>query len=69
MDVTFIGDEFYSKSGTMMSSVYQRVDGGLKRTDWGFIQIALSDGIEVHIYPATPIEMVWAYKELEKWRK
>ena len=69
MIVVYIGEEFYRKSGTMMSSVYQIVNDELMRTDFRFIQIALRDGDEVRIRQATDKELVWAYSILEKYLK
>lgn len=58
MKVIFIGNDYYYESGTRMSSVYQIEDEGrLKRTHWGFIQIALAKGEEVHIRPANEKEL------------
>jgi len=57
MKVIFIGDRFYEDSGTIMSPVYEIKEGGIARTDWGFITIALRNGEEVHIRPATKDEM------------
>lgn len=58
MNCVFIGDDFYFETGSTMSSVYEVIDKGngfeeLKRTDWGFIHIALENGEEVHIVPAS----------------
>jgi len=50
----YIGDEFYSASGSMMSSVYLN-DGS--RYDWGFMQRDLREGSEVLIRQATQEEM------------
>ena len=58
MELIFIGTEFYHESKTAMSFIYT-VDG--KRSDWGFVQIALREGKSVHIRPATE-------KELEFYR-
>lgn len=62
----YIGDNFYYKSGTMMSSIY--LENGM-RTDWGKVQIALKEGMEIQIRQATDSEMLWAYKELQKYKK
>jgi len=51
----FIGDEFYDKSGTMMSSLYE--EGTWGRYDWGFVARDLSNGVPVTISPATEKEM------------
>lgn len=53
MRLIYIGDHFYRESGTMMSPVYTE-DGA--RSDWGFVQVALSRGDDVHIRQATPEE-------------
>jgi len=50
MNLIFIGDDFYSNSSTEMSSIYT-TDG--KRFNWGKVTIALRNGEEVHIRPAT----------------
>ena len=51
----FIGDEFYSKSGTMMSSLYE--EGTWGRYDWGFVARELGEGWRVTIRPASTKEM------------
>ena len=51
----FIGDEFYSKSGTRMSSLYE--EGTWSRYDWGFVASDLRDGWPVTIRPASTKEM------------
>ena len=63
MQVIYIGDKYYWESSSTMSSVYKvvfksKVNGDewkehLERTDWGLIQIALQEGEEVIIKPAT----------------
>ena len=61
MQVIYVGDKYYFESGTIMSSVYQIDDAGsFKRTDWGEIQEALKQEKEIHIRPATEIEILWA---------
>ena len=65
----YIGDEFYHKSGTLMSSIYTE-DG--ERFDWGFVNIALKEGKEVHIRPASSIELAIfkaKLKNIEKRQK
>lgn len=64
MNLIFVGNKFYQESGSMMSSIYQVVGDKLYRQDWGKVQIALSEGQEVHIRPANEIEMAWAEKKL-----
>ena len=66
MNVIFIGEDFYNKSGTVMSSIYEIENGELERTDWGFITEALREGQTVNIRPANDVEMLWAYKKLAK---
>lgn len=53
MKLIYIGDHFYTESGTMMSPIYAE-DGC--RSDWGKVQIALERGDEVHIRQATDAE-------------
>lgn len=64
MELVFIGNDFYNKSRTMMSSIYQVTDGRLYRSDWGKVQIALANGDEVHIRQATAQELEWANSRL-----
>jgi hypothetical protein len=59
----YIGDEFYSKTRTMMSSLYT-LDGD--RCDWGFVQSALAAGRTVTIRPATAAELQ-SYKDMAEW--
>ena len=66
MKVIYIGEHYYSKSRTLMSSVYQVDESNtFKRTDWGFIQVALQRGEEVHIRPANEEEL----KQMDKHLK
>lgn len=62
IELFFIGDEFYSKSQTMLSSIY--VAGTYERFDWGFVNCLLREGKTVTIRPATETEMEWAYKKI-----
>lgn len=64
--VYYIGDNFYYDSGTMMSSIY--LESGM-RTDWGKVQIALKEGMEVHIRQANDAEMFAAYRKLAEIQK
>ena len=68
MNLIYIGDDFYTESGTMMSSIYKiEKSGSLSRSDWGFVQIALEKGEEIHIRQATDSEMVWAHLILKRF--
>ncbi len=51
--LVFIGKDFYWKSKTVMSSIY--TESG-DRYDWGFLQMALDEGHEVHIRQANKVE-------------
>ena len=62
MELIYIGKKFYSKSGIIMSSLYD-IEGN--RQDWGFVQVALEDGKSVHIRPAMPSELEFYQKKLE----
>ena len=63
LNLIFIGDKFYTESGSMMSSLYTK---DWKRSDWGFVSIALKSGNKVTIRPATDKELVNACKMLDK---
>jgi len=71
MNLVFIGNKFYIKSGTTMSSIYEIDSDGniINRSDWGKVQKTLSNKEPVHIYPANDAQMVWAYKMLEELEK
>jgi hypothetical protein len=61
MNLIYIGDDYYSRSNTFMSSVYQvQKNGSLTRSDWGFVQVALRKGEEIHIRQANDWEKNWA---------
>ena len=60
----YIGDDFYIKSGNIMSSIYTE-DG--QRTDWGKVQMALANGQEVRIRQASDSELLRAYKALNEY--
>jgi len=66
MELIYIGDHFYHESKTMMSSIY--TPGG-KRSDWGFVQVALRNGESVHIRPATPAEIEPYQRKLDAMKK
>lgn len=57
LEIIFIGEVFYTKSRTMMSSIYVKKDGGYYRFDWGFAQIALARGQRLNMRPATAEEL------------
>ena len=66
MKVIYIGEHYYWKSKTAMSSVYQIDDvSTLKRTNWGLIRVALQREEEVHIRPANEEEL----KQMDKHLK
>lgn len=64
LNLVFIGNDFYSKSRTMMSSIYE--ENTWKRYDWGFVQVALGAGQAVNIRPANPQEMERANQMLKE---
>ena len=64
INLIFIGDDFYNKSGTSMSSIYE--EGTWKRFDWGFVSIGLSNGHTINIRPATDEELGKAYRMLKE---
>lgn len=62
--LVYIGDEFYSKSKTMMSSIYE--EGTWERYDWGFVGRELQKGNTVNIRPCTDAEYGQACRMLAK---
>lgn len=61
-NMIFIGSDFYEKSGTIMSPIYEiDREGNIFRSDWGFVQTHLSNGDDIHIRQATENEMQWAF--------
>lgn len=64
IELFFIGQNFYSASRTMMSSIY--VAGTFQRFDWGFVSVALSEGKNVNIRQATDAELAWATRKLNQ---
>ena len=64
--LVFFGDEFYAKSGTIMSSLYH--ENG-DRSDWGKVNCFLRDGKEVHIRPCTDAEYGRAHRMLKKFQE
>lgn len=63
----YIGNEFYLKSGTMMSCIYENgVTGTGGRWDWGMVERFLREGHIVHIRPATVVEKRPYLRLLEK---
>jgi hypothetical protein len=68
--VVYIGDQFYSQSGSAMSSVYEvrTVNGKkeYKRYDYGFLLCDLAKGIRVNMRPATDKELGMFHKVLIK---
>lgn len=65
--LTYVGIDFYYKSKTMMSALYEMQGGTPTRWDWGKVQIALDDGDKVIIRPAEQYELDWANKELQRY--
>jgi hypothetical protein len=55
MNLFFVGDEFYKKSASLMSSIYHVRTG--TRSNWGEVDEALRNGETVTIRPATTQEM------------
>lgn len=67
INLYYIGEKFYFKSATLMSSVYEV--GTRQRYDWGMVKNMLMEGHEVHIRPANEYEMRWANAELATKRR
>lgn len=71
--VYFIGQEFYWKSGSMMSSIYKVYGTGkdmtYERYDWGKMEIDLANGYAVEIIPAPESFKEIMQKKLEDLQK
>jgi len=68
--LVYTGKDFYWKSGTIMSSIYELVQGGeYKRFDWGFLESALSKGEEFIIRQANEQEQRMFQKHLKEITK
>ena len=65
----YIGDKFYWKSGSAMSSVYEETSRGFERSDWGKIQLWLKEGNEVSVRKATEEELEKFEKTLISYKK
>lgn len=61
LKLIYIGDHFYRDSKTMMSSIYTE---DRRRSDWGFVQVALRAGKNVEIRQATEIERAFFDEKL-----
>ena len=66
IEIIYIGNKFYRESGTVMSSIYEIVDGGVRRSDWGFVQAILENGEEIYLRPATQRELEAAETHLKE---
>lgn len=69
IELIFIGDKFYWESGTSMSSLYLKKGNDYLRYDWGFVQVALSEGNEVNIRPATDSEFRYFQNKLDAMKR
>ena len=69
LDIVFIGDRFYTDSGTMMSPLYRKVNGEFHRYDYGFMARDLAKGMGVNIRQACPEEKVLFLEMLLQHRK
>lgn len=63
-NLIFIGEHFYAKSGSMMSSIYEKSNGKYSRFDWGMVSMALSGGDRIKIRPANASELKYFKKQL-----
>jgi len=67
INIVYIGDHFFLNSGTMMSSIYRIEDSGAyRRFDWAFVSKELREGKEIHIRPATDMELDRFTRELQQ---
>ena len=68
VELIYIGDSFYHESGTIMSPIYCVAQRAWQRWDWGKVSIALDEGQQVTIKPATEREIEHACKILKDIR-
>jgi len=57
IELAYIGRSFYIESGSILPVLIPVGETEKNRWDWGKVQIALDDGLEVSIRPATDEEM------------
>ena len=71
--VYFIGQDFYWKSGTMMSSIYKvygsEKDMTYERYDWGKMELDLAKGYAIEIIPAPEKFKKIMQKKLEEMKE
>ena len=53
MKLTYFGEEYYERSGSLIGVLYTQ-DG--ERSDWGKVNCALRAGEPVEITPASPVQ-------------
>ena len=61
-NLIYIGEKFYLKSSTIMSSIYTEE---FQRYRWGFVRRDLREGKTINIRPANTIEMAIAENKLK----
>lgn len=64
IELVYIGDEFYTKSKSIMSSLYTL---DFARYDYGFLQRDLELGYNVIIRQATKDELKFSYNYLDNF--
>lgn len=69
IELAYIGQDFYLESGTHISALIPVGETEKKRWDWGTIQVALRDGHEVSIRPASHEELGKAYSRLRELKQ
>lgn len=58
IEIVFIGERFYKESQTLMSALYRSLPGSIfERYDYGFLQLDIMAGKNIHIRPATEKEI------------
>ena len=56
-EIIYIGEDFYWKSKTMMSSIYMLLGDEVVRCDWGKVGLMLARGEKLFMRKATEKEM------------
>jgi hypothetical protein len=58
IELVIIGERFYKESQTSMSAIYrENPQGTFHRYDWGFMQLDMLAGKQLHVRPATKEEL------------
>ena len=67
IELVIVGERFYKESQSHMSAIYRETTKGVfHRYDWGFLQLDMFAGKEIHIRPATKEELRFFEEKLNE---